>query len=379
VRKLPLRLLSVNSLAALVLLFTAGCLIRPERMVRNVPPGEWLATLRNPERAPFRQETAPESAPGVVWRRGTERGLTAAPIVQGDLLILGSTGRVLAITSAINGSEYWHRRFNGPVVGSPLRAGANVAVATASRDGSVYAYTVERGRKRWHRKLHAPVTIAPVYHAGRIYTGTLRGELYGLDADDGDVEWRTMLPGHPVGAPVVLADALLLATARDTLLRVSLDDGVVAARAGMTGTLTAPPALSDDRLLVPEHPDLIASYDARTLALLRLDTLDGPVLAAPAIADDGSAYVLTRDGTLWLLDRGGSRRLASVGGTVRESLTLARNGVLIGRLDGTLVMLRRDGTELWREQYQSSIRAPVALADGAAYVGLLSGRLVKLQ
>jgi len=380
VAKLPARLLSVNSLAALVLLYAAtGCLIHPDRMVRDVPPGEWYATLRDAERAPFRGEPAPDSAPREVWRRGTERGLTAAPIVQGDLLILGSTGRVLTVASATNGSEYWHRRFNGPVVGSPLRIGENVVVATASRDGRVYAYTLARGRKRWQRKLHAPVTASPLYHAGRVYAGTLRRDLYALDAGKGDVLWRTLLPGSPLGAPLVHDGALLLTTARDTLLRVSLDHGAVTAMAGMRGTLTAAPALSAGRLLVPEHPNLIASYDPQSLALLRLDTLDGPVLAAPAVAEDGSAYLLTTNGTLWRLDATGLMRLASVGGTVRESLTLARNGVLIGRLDGTLVLLRRDGSEVWREQYRSSIRAPVALGGGAAYVGLLSGRLVKLQ
>jgi outer membrane protein assembly factor BamB len=151
------------------------------------------------------------------------------------------------------------------------------------------------------------------------------------------------------------------------------------ASAAMTGTATAPAALSGDQLLVPVHPAAVAWYQARTLVLTRLDTVDAPVLAAPAVDARGSAYVLSRHATLWRLDQAGAVRLASLEGAARESLTLAANGVLVGRLDGTLVLLRHDGTEVWRQHYRTSIRAPVALAGGAAYLGLLSGRLVKLQ
>ena len=381
VGKLPAGVRGVNSVLALLLVAytAAGCLIHPPGTVRDVPPGEWPATLLDAARAPFRGEAAPESAPLEVWARDTERGLAAAPIVHGDVLILGSTGRVLTVTSARTGREYWHRRFNGPVVGSPLRIGNTVLAATASQDGRVISYTLERGRKLWQRRLHSPITADPVYHGGRIYAATLRGELYALDGGSGDILWRSRTPGYALGAPVVHDGALLFATARDTLVRVSLESGAQEAVAAMTGTLTAPPALSSDRLLVPVHPNGIATYDARTLALLRQDTLDAPVLAAPAVDQDGSAYLLTRNGTVWRLGDAGVERLASLGGTARESLTLARNGVLVGRLDGTLVLLRRDGSEVWRTTYPGSIRAPVALAAGAAYLGLLNGRLVKLQ
>ncbi|NJD11379.1 MAG: hypothetical protein FIB01_13390 [Gemmatimonadetes bacterium] len=378
---LPARVRGVNSLAALLLaLYTgAGCLIRPPRTIHHVSPGSWPATQGSAQRAPFRTETAPEARPPMVWDEATERGMVTTPIVHGDLLILGSSGRVLTTAAAPTGHEYWHRRFNGPVVGSPLRTGDTVLVALASRDGRVYAYTLARGRKVWLRRLHAPITSEPVLDAGRIYAGTLRSELYALETRNGGIIWRIRSAGAPAGAPVLHEGALLLTTAHDTLMRVDADKGIVAAVAPLPGTATASPALDGQRLLVPVHPRGIASYDARTLALLRLDTLDAPVLAAPAIAEDGSAYLWTRDGTLWRLSGGAPERLAALGGAARESLTLVRNGVLVGLLDGTLVLLRRDGREVWRQTFRGSLRAPVALAGGAIYVALLTGRLLTLQ
>jgi outer membrane protein assembly factor BamB len=370
----------VNSAAALLLALAASsCLIRPPHTIRNPPAGEWLATLRDAARAPFREELAPETAPAEVWREGLERGLATAPIVHGDVLILGSTGRVLTLISARNGGEFWHRRFNGPVVGTPLRIGNIVIVATAAQDGRVYAFTIERGRKRWQRRLHAPVTTEPVAANGRVYAATLRNELYALDASTGEVAWRARTPGLALGAPVLHGDALLLATARDTLVRLRLEDGVVEAATSLTGSPTATAAVSGEHLLLPVHPNAIATFDVRSLALLRLDTLDAPVLAAPAVAEDGSAYLLTRNGSVWRLGAGGAEQLAALGGTARESLTLARNGVLVGLLDGTLVLLRRDGSEVWRQSHPGAIRAPVTLSGGAAYLGLLNGRFMRLQ
>lgn len=378
--KLPAVLQGVNSIALPLLLChaTAGCLIRPARAVRVVPAGEWLATLGDARRAPFLGEGAPE-APEEVWRAGTERGLVAAPIVHEDLLIVGSTGRVLTVASASSGREYWHRRFSGPVVGTPLRQGDAILVGTAGREGLVYAFSVERGRRLWRRALRAPLTGELVLSGGRLYASTLRGELHALDVTDGHVIWETRLPGAALGAPVLVGDALLLATARDSLVRIDLADGRVRVGVAMSGTATASAALVGEQLLVPLHPSVVARFEPRTLALLRADTLDAAVLAAPVVDANGDAYVLSSSGTVWRLSARGAERVAALGGAARESLTLARNGLLVGRLDGTLVLLRRDGTELWRLSYPASIRAPVALGGGAAFVGLLNGRIVKLQ
>ena len=377
--KLPGVHRGVNLLFVLALaLGSASCMFRPARAVRDVPPGVWHATLGGSTRAAFIGETVPLS-PAETWRHRYEAGLTSAPVVLGDLLILGNA-RMVTTASAQDGGQYWTRRFDGPVVGAPLRADSLVLVATASRHGKVHALSLVRGRARWERRLRSPVTSDPLLLDGTLFTATVRGELFALDAGTGAVRWTLRIPGQTVTAPVVHEASLLLATQRDTLLRVATADGALEAVAALTGSASAPLALSGDVLVLPLHPDRIAGYDARTLQPLWSVRVDGPVLAAPAVDSDGTIYALTRAADVWRITAtGAATRIARLGGAARESLTLTRNGLLVGRLDGTLFLLAKDGTELWREEFRSSVRSPVAVRDGQLFVALLNGTVVNLR
>ena len=369
----------VRSLA--LLLFPAllvGCGLASGRALRTVPPGEWTQTLRDATRAPFAAEHAPE-APVEQWRATHERGVLSAPVLHGDLLILPASSRVLLTVSADDGERYWRRRFNGPVVGTALRQGDRIFVATASRDGRVYALDAARGRRLWDARLRSPATADPVLAGDRVIVSSVRGELSALHAEDGRTLWRVSIPGAQLGAPVLDGDAVLLATARDTLLRVATADGRVLATRALPGTPSAPLARNGRTLLVPLHPGLLAHYALPALELARVDTIGAPALAAPAVAADGTVYLLTANAELWRADDFGATRLAALGGSARESLTLAANGLLVGRLDGTLLLLRADGTEVWRRAFDGPLRAPVVLGGGAAYVSVLNGKLVKLQ
>jgi outer membrane protein assembly factor BamB len=60
-------------------------------------------------------------------------------------------------------------------------------------------------------------------------------------------------------------------------------------------------------------------------------------------------------------------------------LTLVRDRLLVGRLDGSLFCLSLDGTTLWRENLNSSIVTSVAVRDGTLWVPLLNGEVVSLR
>jgi hypothetical protein len=100
----------------------------------------------------------------------------------------------------------------------------------------------------------------------------------------------------------------------------------------------------------------------------------------PVLDRDGTAYVLTEAASVYRIapDRE-AERVAALGGAARASLALASNGLLVGRLDGALFFIRRDGTVVWREDFDDSIDAPVAVYRGAVYVPLLRGELVMLR
>jgi outer membrane protein assembly factor BamB len=363
-----------------VLLFATNgaCAFRPARAVRDVPAGVWHATLGGPGRAAFVGDSAPP-APVESWRHRYEPGITSAPIVHGDLLILANA-RMVTVVSAGNGSTYWSRRFDGAVVGSALRTDSVLFVATASRRGKVHALGIARGRQLWEARLRAPVTSDPVLADGNLYASTVRGELFALDPASGRVRWQVRLPGQSVVAPVPHEASLLVATQRDTLLRVRAGDGTIEASTALPGSASAPLALAPGTLVLPLHPGVLAAFDPVTLARKWTVQVGAPVLAAPAVDRDGTVFVLNRTGEVWrVTPAGNATRIAQLDGTARESFTLAANGMLVGLLDGTVVLLGRDGTERWREVFRSSLRSPVAVHAGKLYVALLNGTVVNLQ
>src|SRR5690606_18498689 len=109
-------------------------------------------------------------------------------------------------------------------------------------------------------------------------------------------------------------------------------------------------------------------------------TVEAPILAPPAVADNGAVYVLTRDASVWRISGARDvRRIAALGGAATGAFTLARGGLLVGRLDGTLFLLDLEGNIIWQMDLGDSIVAPVSVYGGAVYVPLLHGDIVKLQ
>jgi outer membrane protein assembly factor BamB len=96
------------------------------------------------------------------------------------------------------------------------------------------------------------------------------------------------------------------------------------------------------------------------------------------VVTDSGVFVLTRGAELLRLGSVRAQRIAAVGGAATESLTVTANGALIGTLDGRLTFVRHDGTRVWEERFEGSIRAPAAVHRSVVYVGTLTGRLIKL-
>jgi outer membrane protein assembly factor BamB len=361
---------------ACALLLALGACAAP-RTIRELPPGRWIEQLGDVRNTSSLAEHVPAQV-SVEWSSGLGRGLPGMPIVHGDLVIAVISGGGIVTASASSGDRYWTRRFNGSVAGQPVRVDEHVYFATFHRAGTVYALDLHRGRRIWSRNLGARAAAGVAYADGLLYVPTDRGELYALNSADGAVVWRARSDGVAVQAPLVIGDELLLATTRDSLVRIARRDGAVLARLQIAGMVTAPLVATGDTLLLAMSPGIVAAYAERGERELWRHALGAPVLAAP-VATPGGVYALNRRAELFRLHAGGAARLAEIGGAATQSLAVAANGVLIGRLDGTLVFVGRDGTPRWEQQLAGSVRAPAIVRDSAVYVTTLAGRLIKLS
>lgn len=382
-KKLENRPGSVNLLWLLAFLGVAASCGPPRRPVpvepRQLGPG-WLMPLGNAKRSPHAGEEVPEEGVAMVWERKVGRGLLAPLIAEGPILLAtAANGRVAAL-SATDGRPYWDRRIDRALGSGLTRHGDTLFVASDWRGGRVFALELRRGRRIWAERA-GPAPFAPLLLGDTAFVATADGQVVALRTGNGRPYWRTRLNGAAVSPVIPHGDGLLVATASDTLYLLARDTGEIARRRALPGTVSAPPALVGDTIYLPFHTGELTALLLPTLDEVWRAPFGAPILAAPVAAPDGSLFVLTRSAEVWRVPPGGraGERLASLDGAARGSLTLARNGLLVGRLDGTLFLLRHDGSIVWQERFDDAIAAPVTVHDGAIYVPLLRGRIVKLR
>jgi outer membrane protein assembly factor BamB len=202
-----------------------------------------------------------------------------------------------------------------------------------------------------------------------------------LNAADGEERWSSRLPAPAATTPVPYRDLLLVAARNDSIYALTRANGRIVARAPIGGHASAPPALAGDTLYLPLEAGGIVALGLPAMARLFRAGGSAPVLAPPALGADGTVYFLDSSAELWKLPPGSASasRLASLGGAARGGLTLTASGLLVGRLDGVLTLVRLDGGTTWTTRLDGSIAAPAAVVGGAAYVPLQGGRIVKIQ
>lgn len=371
---------SVNFPVLAVALFAVAACGRPIRSTPPIEPrGDWPTLLGNAQRAGYATETVP-AAPEEAWRARVGRGLLTPVLVEGPVLIASTANRMVVTLSTETGEHYWERRLDGPVTGGVVRGGQRILAATDDQDGKAYALRLDRGRTAWSRTIGAaafPGLIAD----DAVYFVTERGRVVALDLGKGEERWRVNLAGTPTSTPVPHRESVLVTTARDTLYRIEGGSGKIAARVALPATVSAAPALVADTVYLPLQTGDVVAYQLPELEELWRAPFGAPILAAPVVGQDGSLYVLNRNAELWRV-RVGARageKLASLGGAARASLAATRDRLLVGRLDGKLFLLDMDGRVVWERDFEDSIVAPVTVADGALYVPLLRGTIVKLR
>lgn len=364
--------------ALAVVLCTATC-IHPPRAVPRVATGEQFTRPVDATRSGTVLEEVP-AAPEVVWRKGVGHGLAVPLSVNQSIVLATTTNRAVVTLSAESGRQYWLRRFNGAVAGMAVRRDDRVFLATAGREERVFALDIVRGRTLWSRQVGV-VLVEPLLIDNALYVAAQGGRLIAINAETGTSDWEVGFSAAPAIAPMPASDDVLHATHADTLYRVAGGDGRIVDRIHLRATPSAPAALTRELVLLALHSsDVIAVTLAAFREAWRV-TLPAPVLAAPRVAPDGSIYFLTRTAEVWRVsaDGGEPHRVAAPGGAASGSFALTRDGLLVGRLDGSLLLVGFDGRIIWQRDFDDSIVAPAVAHNRAVYVPLLRGDVVKLQ
>ena len=114
--------------------------------------------------------------------------------VEGDVLVVGSSGGSVYALCAADGSLAWRVDNLGEVWGSPTVSDGTVYVG--SQDGHLYAISLDSGTPRWPSFKAGGATVAQPWVAdGKVFFGALDGKVYALDARSGTPAWREPFDG----------------------------------------------------------------------------------------------------------------------------------------------------------------------------------------
>jgi outer membrane protein assembly factor BamB len=363
--------------ALVAALALAACVI--PRRAPAVAPGEFrglasrdpAATAGVPANASYRIE----------WRKGFGRGIVTPLQIHPPLLIATTTGRRVVTINAETGAKYWARRFSGPIAGSVLRRGDQIYVVTGNRENRITALALDRGKRIWASRRVGSFRVQPILLADRLIGVTDEGRTVAVAESDGAILWSTELRAPPAAQPVPDGSRVFVATVRDTLYSLDGADGRILARIPLPGTPSAPPILTGRTLVVPVQPHHVVTVDVDRMVVSPAVALPATVAAPPVAGDGGAVFLLARAGQVMRLDiaSGAVAPVVDVGGATAGSFAGVGALLAIGRLDGTLFLVDRQGREVWQTDFDDSINAPVAALDGTMYVPLLRGDIVRLE
>lgn len=188
----------------------------------------------------------------VLWSRGIQGRIQAAPLLlDGRLYLASGDGRLLALHPG-SGDILWERPLQGGVIKGFSHGGGSLFTATAR--GVVSRHDPREGEVLWQRTLPAAITAAPRWADSALFVGTGSGAMYCLDANDGRIHWR-FVAGEHIQAQPACHDGLLFFGSWDRHF-YALD--------ALTGKLVWNRELASSRYFAPATP-APAAADGRVI------------------------------------------------------------------------------------------------------------------
>ncbi len=332
------------AIAALVVLFVAGCLNLQMSRVYLPADEDWLTEGGNVERTNSRS-TGPAPPLSLDWKYNAEAGFG-----EGAMLLLKD------------------------------------AVVVYTRQGDVQLVDVESGRRRGRKSFGDSVEGAPVFYRGLLIIPSVRGgaSLAAFDLARGTTRWRVKGPGV-MASPLLLGGRVIIVDAESHVQAFDAERGGALWETQLESSavvLASPVAAGDGVLAVVDEQGHISILDAATGALKKEGEIGAPVASTPAFSD-GVLFVATTRGRLVAVDAPAAERrweAALAEGTVYLSPPAVGVGrVLVAGSDGSVQAVNLAGEVLWQFNTSEGFTAAPVVAGDVVYIGGLDKQLYALR
>ncbi len=271
-------------------------------------------------------------------------------------------------------------------------AGDGSRVYAASVDGNVYAFDPESGKRIWRTELDIKLAAGPGVGDGLVVVAGEDGLAIALDASTGQESWRSDVGAESLAVPAIKDDIVVVQTVDNRVHGLAAYDGserwtVEQPTPALTVRGSSSPAIAGTSVIVGFDNGRLAAVDLDTGDVLWEQLLSPPQGRSDLerLSDiDGAISVVSQD----VYAAGYQGRLAALAAEsgqllwVREISSIAGvsadwNNVYTVRAGGEIIsMIRRDGTEAWRDD--SLLRRELTLPmsfDTTVVVGDLEGYL----
>lgn len=154
--------------------------------------------------------TAYDAASGrELWSKKASRGFTAAPMVFGNLLLVGYNNTTFEALNPQTGAKVFSGGAGGAIYHSPT--GDNGVVYYAGDDGVIKAVRTEKVIPLWQSAPLGPLTSSPIPAGDRVYAVSGEGIVWALNAKTGRPELKSDLGGPVATEPVLTGNTLVVA------------------------------------------------------------------------------------------------------------------------------------------------------------------------
>ncbi|HEY95825.1 MAG TPA: PQQ-binding-like beta-propeller repeat protein [Dehalococcoidia bacterium] len=120
----------------------------------------------------------PPDQSGFIWAKPLYRPNTTTPLIDGNVMYLGSDDFVMALDTDTQ-QILWEFETGDSVRSSPAKAGSVIYIG--SDDGNLYALDSTTGELQWQFETGGAITASPAIVDGVIYVGSTDGNFYAIE------------------------------------------------------------------------------------------------------------------------------------------------------------------------------------------------------
>lgn len=185
------------------------------------------------------------------WFFRAGRDVWAAPLLAGDVVVVGSLDHHLYGLDASSGEPVWDIDMDAAIAGTPTLIDGTVYVGTFA--DRLVAIDAASGRETWSFATESWVWGGPALHGDTLYFADVSGTVYAVPVGGQAELWRVKPGGQMRSRPAVTDDAVYIGDRLGNLFALRLADGSIAWSQKLKGQLLVPPVVANDKVVVTPY------------------------------------------------------------------------------------------------------------------------------